>query len=336
MHKLTLLERKKIENFLSLQKLSKKLSIRSISRILCRSHSSILDEIKKNTKHGQKYNAEEAERRAISARQKQRNKNKLDTNINLQNFVIQHLSTLQCSPEQISQRLKKLQLHNEIGSISHEAIYTWIYSDHNKHKQLWKHLRRHRKKRYPHYGRKKHKTSAIKNRVSIHSRPQYINDISRFGDWETDSVIFSKQKQILSVQVERFTKLVRIHICEDKSAQNTYEAIIKTIETLPPYSMKTLTFDNGTENVKHTLLNDEYNIKTYFCDPYSSWQKGLVENTNMLLRQYLPRHIKISQLSHQDILDIQEKLNNRPRKSLNYLTPNEKLSILIQSGRITP
>ncbi|PCI24017.1 hypothetical protein COB57_06075 [Candidatus Peregrinibacteria bacterium] len=122
---------------------------------------------------------------------------------------------------------------------------------------------------------------------------------------------------------------MRMHICKNKTAEETKEAIIKTLDEFPIQNTHTLTFDNGTENMKHTEIQHIFELDTYFCDPYSSWQKGLVEQTNMLIRRYLPRYINLSQVSASQLLEIQEKINNRPRKSLNYLSPNQFYQSLI-------
>lgn len=135
-----------------------------------------------------------------------------------------------------------------------------------------------------------------------------------------------KQREVISVQFERKIKLTRIHKVPNKSAEETETAIRKSIESLPEYFWKSITFDNGGEGAGHLNLKNDFNLKTYFCDPYCSWQKGGVENTNGLLRQYIPKKADLTQYSDKDIYLIQEKLNNRPRKSLNYLTPNEVLA----------
>jgi len=134
---------------------------------------------------------------------------------------------------------------------------------------------------------------------------------------------FSVQKDTLSVDYERKSILARIHKLKDKSASQKEDALMQTLEDLPPELRQTMTFDNGTENVKHKTIKNNYQMKTYFCDPYFSWQKGGVENTNGLLRQYFPKKTKLNKVPHSFIHEVQEKLNNRPRKTLNYLTPNE-------------
>ena len=144
-----------------------------------------------------------------------------------------------------------------------------------------------------------------------------------FGHWESDSVIYTKQKPVLSVQLERKSRLVRFHKTRDKTAEETEHAIRKTIESLPKECFKTMTFDNGTEGARHGNIRDDYEIDTYFCDTYSSWQKGGVENVNGIIRWFLPKTKDLSVLSDREIYDIQELINDTPRKCLGYRTPNE-------------
>ena len=138
-----------------------------------------------------------------------------------------------------------------------------------------------------------------------------------------------KQKIILSVQSERKSKLIRMHMAANKAAEETANALVRTIESLPSEWFKTMTFDNGGEGVKHTEIKKEYGIETYFCDPFASWQKGGVENANKLIRQYLPRNTDMAKLTDRDIYNIQEKLNNRPRKCLGYLSSNEVINKVV-------
>lgn len=109
-------------------------------------------------------------------------------------------------------------------------------------------------------------------------------------------------------------------------------ALHVAVEEYGQKNVKSITFDNGTENVRHTALKEAYGLATYFCDAYASWQKGLVENINGLIRQYFPRCTDMSKVTDEQIYEVQEKLNNRPRKSLGYLTPNQMYSLSTQSG----
>lgn len=131
------------------------------------------------------------------------------------------------------------------------------------------------------------------------------------------------------MQSERKSKLIRMHKMLNKSAEETKNALIKTAESLPKELFLTVTFDNGTENAKHTEIKKEYAVQTYFCDAFASWQKGGVENANKLIRHYLPLKTDMNQLTDRDIYLIQEKLNNRPRRCLGYRTPNEVINKVV-------
>ena len=218
-------------------------------------------------------------------------------------------------------------MNMNIGYVCHETIYEYIYSIEGIREKLYLLLRRYKPKRTKWHSRKRREIK-IKERVSIHERPIEINEKAELGHWETDSMIFSQQKGILSVQVERKSRLVRIHRCLNKTAKQTLEAIINTIDSVPLKYFLSVTYDNGTEGAKHMELKEMFGIKTYFCDPYCSWQKGLVENTNMFIRQYLPKNAPIDSIADGKIYEIQEKLNNRPRKCLKYMTPNEYFNSL--------
>ena len=135
----------------------------------------------------------------------------------------------------------------------------------------------------------------------------------------------------MSVQYERKSMLNRLHKVANKSAEETELAINDSVESLPAEFWKSITWDNGKEGVCHTKIRDGYDIETYFCDTYASWQKGGVENLNGLLRQYLPKGTDMSTITDEQIYAIQEKLNNRPRKGLKYLTPNEIISTAVNS-----
>ena len=148
-------------------------------------------------------------------------------------------------------------------------------------------------------------------------------------------MIFKKQKEVLAVQHERASLLCRIKRLPNKTAEEHEYAVTTSIESLPIELWKTITRDNGTENAKHCQTLEIFGIQSYFCDSYSSWQKGGVENTNKLLRQYLPRDIELSKLNDEQIFVIQEKLNNRPRKKLNYLSPNEFIADNLKGGAFT-
>jgi IS30 family transposase len=272
--------------------------------------------VKRNTVKGKKYCAEVAQKLA-DGRAVKTNVRILEKDPRLRVYVVQKIKDEGWSPEQVSGRLKK----DGMNSVSHEAIYQWIYME---AKYLYKYLR---KKKRPERGhrssRKKQFRGRIYERISIHDRMEVIDNKERFGDWESDTVLFRKQKKCVSVQYERKSMLARLHFVKSKSADETYEALKASIESLPQGTWKSITFDNGLEGACHGRIRDEYSLHTFFCDPFASWQKGGVENLNGLLRQYLPKDCNVQSLTSKDLYKIQERLNNRPRKSLKYLTPNE-------------
>lgn len=302
-----------------------KMSLRKIAKIIRKDVSVISREIARNSSGRKKYRADTAQGLCDKRKHKQ-HIGKLDKHHELKEFIEEKLSD-DWSPEQIAGRLKEFPPAELSGlTISHESIYYYIYTKAEKYKKLYKHLRTNRDKRKP-QGTRKHNKINILDRISIHERPDEINQKIRYGDWESDTVEFQRKKNnpFLSVQYERKSQLVRIHKMKNKTSFETNNALIKSIESLPSYLFKTITFDNGTEGAEHMEIKNLFNVKTYFCDPFSSWQKGGVENMNKLIRQYLPRNIDIENITEKHILKIQEKLNNRPRKNLNYQTPNEAI-----------
>lgn len=231
------------------------------------------------------------------------------------------------SPEQISGRLK---LDHGYQIISHESIYRFIYDPKNKIKKLWEYLTRKQRKRYKKYGRKVQRTR-IPNRVSIHTRGKRVDDRRQFGHWEADSIIGRQTKsKVIHTEVERKTRYLQAIIISSKLSTDTIKAQKKIFTKLPA---KTVTMDNGTEFVRHEELN-QMGIKTYFADPYCSGQRGTNENTNGLIRRYLPRKTSFENLVQADIDDIVFEINNRPRKVLQFSTPFEVLqkSLSINGG----
>ena len=274
------------------------------------------------------YEARIAERLA-EKREKKRHIPKLERSENeiLREFVIEKLKE-DLSPEQIAGMVKEYPPTGLKGQhICFETIYQYIYAGEGRYENLYPHLRKGRKKRQKHHARTPRKV-AILERASIHTRPVEIETRMTFGHWESDTVEGKRTtKGNLSVQCERKTKLVRLHKVLNKTAEETEHAIRKSIESLPEYFFKTITFDNGGEAATHMNLKKDFGIETYFCDVYASWQKGGVENMNGLVRQYIPKGSDISLLTDKQIHDIQERLNNRPRKSLHYLSPNQALLV---------
>ena len=228
------------------------------------------------------------------------------------------------SPEIIAGRIKKEAI---LPTISHEAIYQWIYSDAD---YLIGYLVRSHQTRWP-KGKSKHsRRTLIPNRVSITERPSCINDRKQPGHWETDLVIGSG-KSALQVTVERktrFTKLVKV---QDKTAVSSRTALFSSLSPLPKNILQSITYDNGSENVQHDVLNTSLGTSSFFCNPpacaeadrYHSWEKGTVENTNGLIRRSLPKRTNFDTIADTDISKVESWPNNRPRKCLGFSTTNE-------------
>lgn len=294
--------------------------VREIARLLGRNHSVVSRELRVWKDQGLlPYAAKRAELRSERLVRHGRRR-KLDKDMQLREFVVEKL-TEDWSPEQIVGRLRTRPPSGiKTQAISVEAIYQFAYSGEwaNDQQLLYRHLRQGQPRRIRRYARKPR--TIIPERVSIHARPA----LSGYGHWESDT-LFGKRNQPLSVQYEKKSQLVRLHTLADQTARENREAIAQSLETVPDEWKQTMTFDNGTENCQHNQLG----IPTYFCDPFSAWQKGGVEQMNRLIRQYIPKRADLTTYTNEQIQHIQERLNNRPRKKLHYQTPNE---ILAQSG----
>ncbi len=317
-NELTFYERQMLEYWLRTKQ-----SLRNIGKTMRRTHTILSREIRRNGHNRIRYRADTAQK-LFEKRKHNKHKGKLNKYLELKIKVFEGLKK-EWSPDVIAGKLK---ISGKKLTISHESIYHYIYNKEGRNEGWYKYLQQGKKKRQKRQFRKSRKYPLVE-RISIHQRPKVVDERLRYGDWESDSVIFSKQKTILSVQSERKSKLIRMHKVVNKSAEETTNALVMTIESLPSEMFKTITFDNGGEGAGHVKIRKEYNLETYFCDSFASWQKGGVENANKLIRYYLPRNTDLSKLTDRDIYDIQEKLNNRPRKCLNYKSPNEIINEVV-------
>jgi len=317
---ITFYERERIETYLRMNK-----KMTWIANKLCRDYSVIKREIKRNSGEVLPYCAVDAQSYA-ERRKKKTNKRKLEkyANEKLKEYVEKQLRD-GWSPEEIAGRLKE-HPPDEVAdcknkTVSYESIYDWIYNGEGRYGGLYTFLRRKQCVRKKEKTRKQGAKTLLKERISITERPAIVGKRERVGDWETDSVIFIG-KSILSVQMERKMKVCRLHKCENKTAIASEEAVRDSIDSLPAHLWLTITRDNGSENALH----HETEVPSFFCNPYSSWQKGGVENLNGLLREYFPKRSNLDTVTEKYVYEIQEKLNNRARKCLDYLTPNEVLA----------
>jgi IS30 family transposase len=229
---------------------------------------------------------------------------------------VEKLLCLDWSPEQIAGYLKR----EKQPTVSHECIYMYVYADKRQGGTLHRHLRSQKKnrKRYSGYIRR----GQIPNRTSIDKRPKIVSRKGRFGDWEADTIVGARHKGgILSV-VERKSKLTRLRKLATKSAA---EMRVNSIALLAPLAghVHTITVDNGKEFCEHEQIAAKLQARIYFAHPYSSWERGLNENTNGLVRQYFPKKFDFAKITDNDLQQVEDLLNNRPRKTLGYRTPNE-------------
>jgi IS30 family transposase len=227
------------------------------------------------------------------------------------------------SPEQITGRLKKDHPEDCNRHLSPETIYQFIYAPEQADKRLWEYLPRKQRKRRKQYGRSVHK-SRIPNRISIHDRPAEIESRTTFGHWEGDTVEGRRSKHDgIHTEVERKSRKLLARKVARIASPETVIAQITLFKQLPLAARQTTTLDNGREHHLHGELTAALGLDVYFADPYSSWQRGTNENTNGLLRRYLPKRTDFTTLTQEELDDIVEEINSRPRKCLDYATPNE-------------
>lgn len=204
--------------------------------------------------------------------------------------------------------------------ISHEAIYQWIYAEARELIPRLAHAHRNRKRKGQ--GRR-HKKLHIPARIPITERPVEAEDRRQAGHWEPDTAVSRASKATLLVVVERKARYTKICLLSRKTAREVRIALNRTLSQYPLHLRRTLTYDNGCENVEHEKVNAVLGTRSYFCAPYHSWEKGTVENTIGLIRRFLPKKTDLSTVSGADIRRIEDWLNNRPRKCLNFRTPAE-------------
>jgi IS30 family transposase len=234
----------------------------------------------------------------------------------MERFIRDKLSNEQWSPEQIAGYCKQ----NDIAMVSHERIYQFIYQNKGEGGQLYKHLRVASKMYRKRYGSGKNKRSIIKDRVSIDQRPECINNKERIGDWEIDTIIGKDKKGAIVTIAERATAFVLIVRLNGKNAKELAKAVVRLMTPFKKLVLS-ITADNGLEFAMHKYIAEKLNLEFYFAHPYSSWERGLNEYTNRLIRQYIPKKTDFNDVNNKQIRDITMKLNSRPRKKLNFKSP---------------
>jgi len=288
-------------------------SLRSIAKELGRAPSTLKRELNRN--HGPKiYTPHQAHERAMKRHHLAHKCSRLKSHA--LRHDVEALIMKGWSPEIVSGRLNKKGKH---PPISHEAIYQWIYTE---APHLIPYLVRQHKQRFPKHHSRKHKKIHIPERVSIQERPALVNSRKQPGHWEADLLV-GKGTEALEVALERTSRFTRVIKIKNKTADASSEALSFLLSNVPTKLRKTITYDNGSENVNHLQLNEQLRTRSYFCEPFHSWEKGSVENRNGIIRRFIPKGTDLSTIPSTQIQTIENWINDRPMKCLKFQTPAE-------------
>lgn len=299
-------------------------TLREIGKELSRSIGTLSRELRRNAKKPawgpRKYYAAYAQHKAKNRQSKSHERPRLKSAALHQAIV--ELLERRWSPELIAGRLKRD--HPELPTISAESIYQWIYGH---RRDLIPKLARAHSKRWPRRSRYKHRMR-IPGRVSVQERSEAANCREEAGHWETDLVV-GTGPEVLQVLVERKTRYSRLRKVPRKTSGASRAALTVLMDSIPASLRRSITYDNGSENAEHQTLNDDFELRSYFCAPFHSWEKGTVENTNGLIRRFIPKRSNLECFTAEQIQDIEDWLNTRPRKVLQFQTPGEAFQALV-------
>jgi transposase, IS30 family len=296
---------------------SRSLSLREIAKTLGRSHSSLVRELKRNAPpiRSGYYLAHRAHKRAVERRQIAVHHKRLKTR-RLRAYVARQLKR-GWSPELIAGRVNRLGWPEHI---SHEAVYQWVYQDARQYIPFL--VRSHRKRQKRGYSRKHMKTH-IPQRVPISSRPKSAQARRVAGHWEADTIVSRASRPVLQIVAERKTRYILLNKMPNREAASMRKTLNKAMCKLPTQLRKTITYDNGKENVEHLRVNAVLGTKSFFCAPYTSQEKGTVENRAGLVRRHFPKRTDFAKLNRAKVKSVEHWVNNRPLKCLGFLTPAE-------------
>ena len=302
------------------------MSKKDIAEAIGVDRSNIYREIKRNCdSRSGKYNPDLAQRKADKRKVEKKRKEVFTQAMKKR---VKKLLRKDLSPEQI---VGRSQVEN-IAMVSHETIYCWIWQDKRQGGDLHKSLRRQGRK-YSKRGSKNAGRGFIPNRVEIDQRPSIVEQKERFGDLEIDTIIGKNHKGAILTINDRATSRVWIRKLSGKEAIPVAKFTVQALRKVKNL-IHTITADNGKEFAKHEDIAQKLDINFYFCKPYHSWERGSNENTNGLIRQYIPKSTDFSEVTNKRIKWIENNLNNRPRKRLGYLTPNEKFKQIINMNSV--
>jgi transposase, IS30 family len=292
------------------------ISIPVIAQEMNRSQSTISRELKRNSSDDNLYLPDKAQEMMEDRRQE--SKESFESIDMATIDKIKQYLELSYSPEQISGRMKR----EGIASVSHETIYQLIYANHCGLGEYKKHLRQKQKKRRRRKGINK-KRGGIPNRVGIENRPPIADLKTQIGHWEGDTVIGGNHNGAIVTYVDKASKYLVAGLIDNKKADQVNKRTIELFKEVKLDFRETITFDNGTEFSKHQEIAEELGLDIFFANPYSSWERGLNEHTNGLIREFLPKGTNLRIVPNEELKRIVNLINNRPRKSLDYRTPYE-------------
>jgi len=298
-------------------------SIGAIAQALRRPKSTISRELSRNRLPSGRYSPLHA---AGAYQLRRRREALIEKEPGLRTFVLDRLAE-GWTPEQIAGWLKAGN-ERRLRTVGCETIYAFIYRTAQKAEQLWRYLPRRHKRRRPRRSRPSRDT--IKDRVSIHERPENIDARTEAGHWEGDLIICKRTRPVLVLH-ERKSRMTLAARLVGKTAAETISVMLAVFVRIEPTLRKSITFDNDTAFAQHARLKTMCSMTTWFCDAYASWQKGGVENANGRLRRWLPRQIDIDNVSDEEIQDIILTTNLTPRKCLGFKTPFQ--AILKELGK---
>lgn len=288
-----------------------------IARKIGKHRSVVTREITRNGPTLKEYKPEKAQKQAVERKKA----NATKATLTIYKTIAEGLAN-EWSPDQIKGRADQ----QSQPMLSRAAIYNYIWLNYRQGGKLYESLRHANRPYRKRYGKPDGRTKAIKraNKPSIEQRPTVVDEKSRFGDWELDTVIGPHHKGVLVTITERSSNYLLMKRVDDKSAEQTKRAIITSLrESCLP--VHTLTSDNGTEFADYEQVAKALKTDFYFAHPYHAWERGANEHNNKLIRQYIPKKMNFSEMSDQQVKIYQERINDRPRKKLNYSTPNEHL-----------
>lgn len=315
-------------------------SYRQIASSLNRAPSTISRELQRLRYSRDTYRPIFAQQVALTKRRRPK-RNKIANNPKLQEYVVRRILKDSWSPQQVAGRLKIEYPEDTTMNVSHETIYTYIFcfARGELKKQLKSTLRQKKYSRGVRQTREQrraaHANGGIQDLVSIEERPKEVEDRIIPGHWEGDLILGRGNHTALGTLVERTTRTVILVQVDSKNAEHVALRFAKEMERIPAQMKLTLTYDRGTEMARHKLFSKHTNMKVYFADPQSPWQRGTNENTNGLIRQFFPKGTNFKTITQEEVKRVQDLLNGRPRKALDFATPYEKFNeLLAEKGEV--